>query len=68
MSAETALLLALGVPLLLLGGLTVWLSGRRHRLPQGLEWLVERSGTIWVSGIVLMTTIVLTRLLLSRRG
>jgi hypothetical protein len=68
MSAETALLLALGVPLLLLGGLTVWLSGRRHRLPQGLEWLVERSGTIWVSGIVLMTTIALTRLLLSRRG
>lgn len=67
MSAETALLLALGVPLLLLGGLTVWLSGRRHRLPQGLEWLVERSGTIWVSGIVLMTTIALTRLLLSRR-
>lgn len=68
MSAETALLLALGVPLLLLGGLTVWLSGRRHRLPQGLEWLVERSGTIWVSGVVLLTTIALTRLLLSRRG
>ena len=66
MSAETALLLALGVPLLLLGGLTVWLSGRRHRLPQGLEWLVARSGTIWVSGVVLITSVVVVRLVLGQ--
>jgi hypothetical protein len=66
MSAETALLLALGVPLLLLGGLTIWLSGRRHRLPQGLEWLVARSGTIWVSGVVLITSVVVVRLVLGQ--
>jgi hypothetical protein len=62
------LLLALGLPLLLLVGLTFWLSNRRHRLPSALAWLEARSGTIWVSGVVLMISILVIRLLLSRRG
>ena len=37
MGAE--LLLALGLPLLLLTGLTLWLANRRHRLPAWLAWL-----------------------------
>jgi hypothetical protein len=35
-------------------------------LPQGLEWLVERSGTIWVSGVVLITSVVVVRLVLGQ--
>ncbi|MFN9619150.1 MAG: hypothetical protein ACK55X_05490 [Synechococcaceae cyanobacterium] len=64
MGAE--LLLALGLPLLLLTGLTLWLANRRHRLPAWLAWLEARSGTIWVSGVVLMTSILLVRQLLQR--
>jgi hypothetical protein len=67
MSSGVALLLALGLPLVLLVTLTLWLSGGRHPLPQSLAWLEQRSGTIWVSGVVLMTTVVLVRLLLSRQ-
>jgi len=66
MSAETALLLALGIPLLLLVGATLWLSGSRRRLPQGLAWLAERSGTIWVSGVVLITSVMVVRLLMGQ--
>lgn len=66
MSAGTALLLALAIPLLALVAATIWLSGSRHHLPQGLEWLVERSGTIWVSGVVLITSVVVVRLLLGQ--
>ena len=66
MSAEMALLLALGIPLLLLVGATVWLSGSRRRLPQGLAWLAERSGTIWVSGVVLITSVMVVRLLMGQ--
>jgi hypothetical protein len=60
------LLLALGLPLLLLVGLTLWLSKGRHRLPHSLAWLEARSGTIWISGIVLMTSVLVMRQLLSR--
>ena len=66
MSAETALLLALGIPLLLLVAATLWLSGSRRRLPQGLAWLAERSGTIWVSGVVLITSVMVVRLLMDQ--
>lgn len=66
MSAEMALLLALGIPLLLLVGATLWLNGSRRRLPQGLAWLAERSGTIWVSGVVLITSVMVVRLLMGQ--
>ncbi len=66
MSAGTALFLALAIPLLALVGATIWLSGSRHPLPQRLEWLLERSGTIWVSGVVLITSVVVVRLLLGQ--
>ena len=66
MSAEAALLLVLGIPLLLLVGATVWLSGSHQRLPQGLAWLAERSGTIWVSGVVLITSVMVVRLLMGQ--
>ena len=67
MSAETALLLALGIPLLLLlVAATLWLSGSRRRLPQGLAWRAERSGTIWVSGVVLITSVMVVRLLMGQ--
>lgn len=66
MSAEMALLLALGIPLLLLVGATLWLSGPHRHLPLRLEWLVERSGTIWVSGVVLITSVAVVRLLMGQ--
>ncbi|MFM7264563.1 MAG: hypothetical protein ACKOZW_03020 [Cyanobium sp.] len=66
MSAGTLLLLALGIPLLVLVGATVWLSGSRQRLPEGLAWLAQRSGSIWVSGVVLITSVMVVRLLLKQ--
>lgn len=66
MPPEAALLLALGLPLALLAALTFWLISPRRKLPATLTWLVARSGTIWVSGMVLMTTVLLVRQLLSR--
>jgi hypothetical protein len=58
------LLLALGLPLLLLVGLTLWLANGRHQLPSWLARLEARSGTIWVSGVVLMISIIVVRQLL----
>ena len=60
------LLLALGLPLLLLALLTLWLAKHPHRLTPWLAWLEARSGTIWVSGVVLITSLLLVRQLLQR--
>ena len=62
----SALLLALGLPLLLLTALTLWLSNSRHRLPRSLAQLADHSGTIWISGIVLITSLAVVRQLLNR--
>jgi hypothetical protein len=60
------LLIALGIPLLLITGLTVWLSDRHHRLPGPLAWVARHAGRIWLSGIVLLTSLTVVRFVLSR--
>jgi hypothetical protein len=60
------LLVALGIPLLLITGLTVWLSDRRHRLPAPLAWVARHAGRIWLSGIVLMASLIVVRFVLSQ--
>jgi hypothetical protein len=67
MSLFTELLLVLGLPLLVLVALTVWLSKPGARLPALLAWLAARRGYLWLTYMVLLTSVLLGRLLLSRR-
>jgi hypothetical protein len=67
MSLGADLLLALGLPLLLLLGATIWLSERGSRLPAPLAWLAAKRGYLWLSYMVLLVSVLLGRLLLSRR-
>ena len=67
MSQASQLLLALGLPLLLLVALTVWLTEQGSALPAPLAWLAARRQYLWVSYIVLLASVLLGRLLLSRR-
>jgi hypothetical protein len=67
MSLFTDLLLALGLPLLVLVALTVWLSEPGARLPAPLAWLAARRGYLWLTYMVLMVSVLLGRLLLGRR-
>jgi hypothetical protein len=67
MSQASQLLVALGLPLLLLVALTVWLTEQDSALPAPLSWLAARRQYLWVSYIVLLASVLLGRLLLSRR-
>jgi hypothetical protein len=61
-----ALLLALGLPLLLLLGFTLWLEQRQGRLPGWLAALSSRDATLWTIGVGLLIGLSLLRVLLGR--
>ena len=67
MSQANQLLLALGLPLLVLLALTLWLSERGSVLPHPLAWLAARRQYLWVSYTVILASMLLGRLLLARR-
>lgn len=66
MSRELELLLALGLPLLLLVGFTLLLERRRGQLPAFLEPLARRSRKLWIIGTGLMIGLNALRYLLGR--
>jgi|694.fasta_scaffold01552_46 hypothetical protein len=66
MTRSLDLLIALAIPLMLITGLTVWLNDQRHRLPAPLAWVARHAGRIWISGIVLITSLIVVRFVLSR--
>jgi hypothetical protein len=60
-------LLVLGLPLLLLVGLTLWLQERNGRLPAPLAGLAAQRTRLWVSFLLLWVAVMVGRLLLARR-
>jgi hypothetical protein len=66
MSRVNELLLALGLPLLLLVGFTLLLEQQQGRLPGFLEPLARRSGRLWTIGIGLIIGLNALRYLLGR--
>ena len=61
-----ALLIALGVPLLLLLGFALLLEQRRGRLPGWLAWLSSHDARLWNIGMGLLIGLSLLRYLLGR--
>ncbi len=66
MAPLPALLIALGVPLLLLLGFTLLLEQRRGRLPGWLAALSSRDAMLWNIGVGLLIGLSLLRVLLGR--
>jgi hypothetical protein len=66
MSRVSELLLALGLPLLLLVGFTLLLEQQKGHLPGLLEPLARRSGRLWTIGIGLIIGLNAVRYLLGR--
>jgi hypothetical protein len=66
MSASVSLLLALGLPLLLVVGLTLVLMRHREHLPPLLQRLSRREAMLWNIGIGLLISMSALRYLLSR--
>lgn len=62
----TALLIALGVPLLLLLGFTLLLEKRGGRLPAWLAALSRHDAQLWTIGVGLLISLSLLRYLLGR--
>jgi hypothetical protein len=67
MSLFAQLLLVLGLPLLVLLAITVWLAEPGARLPAPLARLAAKRGHLWLAYMVLLVSVLLGRLLLSRR-
>ncbi len=66
MALLPALLIALGVPLLLLVGFTLLLEQRRGSLPVWLAALSSRDARLWNIGVGLLIGLSLLRVLLGR--
>ncbi|MEA5442965.1 hypothetical protein [Cyanobium gracile] len=66
MAPLPALLIALGVPLLLLLGFTLLLEQRRGHLPGWLAALSGRDALLWNIGVGLLIGLSLLRVLLGR--
>lgn len=66
MAPLPALLIALGVPLLLLLGFTLLLEQRRGRLPGWMARLSRHDALLWNTGVGLMIGLSLLRVLLGR--
>jgi hypothetical protein len=61
-----ALVIALGIPLLLLLGATLLLEQQRGRLPGWLARLSRRDALLWNTGVGLLIALGLLRFLLGR--
>jgi hypothetical protein len=66
MAPLPALLIAVGVPLLLLLGFTLWLEQRQGRLPGWLAALARHDARLWTIGVGLLIGLSLLRYLLGR--
>ena len=66
MSSPATLLLALGLPLLLMLGFTLVLMRHRERLPRLVQRLSRREAMLWNLGIGLLIALSALRYLLGR--